>query len=88
METEEDVVARITVAAGTIADMSEIFERIRQLMVRRCIACVQANGRPFGAGSVNATAVISMLNYLLCKSSLASDIVVRDHMYHDEIHLF
>ena len=37
---------------------------------------------------VNATSVISMLNYLLCKSSLASGIAIRDHMYHNEIYLF
>ena len=35
------------------------------------------------AGPVNSTAVISMLNYLLCKSSLASEIAIRDHMYHN-----
>ena len=35
---------------------------------------------------VNDTALISMLNYLLCKSSLASEIAVRDHMYHNEIY--
>ena len=32
VETEEDLVARITVAAGTIADMPGIFERTRQSM--------------------------------------------------------
>ena len=37
---------------------------------------------------VNATAVISMLKYLLCKSSLASKIAARDHVYHNEIYLF
>ena len=36
---------------------------------------------------VNATAVIRMLNYLLWKSSLASEIAIRDHMYHNEIYL-
>ena len=34
VETEEDLVARITVAAGTIADMPGIFERTRKSMVR------------------------------------------------------
>ena len=37
---------------------------------------------------VNATSVISMLKYFLCKSSLASKIAVRDHVYHNEIYLF
>ena len=35
VETEEDLVARIIVAAGTIADMPGIFERTRQSMVRQ-----------------------------------------------------
>ena len=47
VETEEDLVARIIVAAGTIADMPGIFERTRQSVVRRCTACIQANGRAF-----------------------------------------
>lgn len=47
VETEEDLVARITVAADAIADMPGIFERTRQSMVRRCTACIQANGRAF-----------------------------------------
>ena len=47
VETEEDLVARITVAAGTIVDMPGIFERTRQSMVRRCTACIQTNGRAF-----------------------------------------
>ena len=47
VETEDHLVARITVAAGTIADMSGIFERTRQSMVRRCTACIQTNGRAF-----------------------------------------
>ena len=87
VETEEDLVARITVAAGTIADMPGNFERTQQSMVRRCTACIQANGRAIRAVPVNATAVISMLNYLLCKSSIASEIAVRDHMYHYEIYI-
>ena len=33
VETEDHLVARITVAAGTIADMPEILERTRQSMV-------------------------------------------------------
>ena len=41
VETEEDLVARNTVAAGTIADMPGIFERTRQSMVRRCTAWIQ-----------------------------------------------
>ena len=44
---KEDLVARITVAAGTIANMPGIFERTRQSMVRPCTACIQAKGRAF-----------------------------------------
>ena len=69
METEENLVSKITVAAGTITDMPGIFERTRQSIV---------------AVPVNATAVIS----ILCKSSIASEIAVRDHMYHNEMYLF
>ena len=47
VETEEDLVARITVATGTIADMPGIFERTRQSMVRRYTTYIQTNGRAF-----------------------------------------
>ena len=47
VETENNLFARITVAAGTIADMPGIFERTRQSIVRRCTACIQANGGAF-----------------------------------------
>ena len=47
VETEEDLIARITVAAGTIADMPGIFEWTQQSMVRRCTACIQTNDRAF-----------------------------------------
>ena len=35
---------------------------------------------------MNATVVIGMLSYLLCKSSLASEIAVRDYVYHNKIY--
>ena len=47
VETEEDLVPRIIVAAGTTADMPGIFERTRQSIVRRCTACIQTNGGAF-----------------------------------------
>ena len=47
VETEEDLVARINVDAGYIADMQGIFERTRQSMARRCTASAQANGGAF-----------------------------------------
>ena len=85
--TEEDLVARNTVAAGNIADLSGIFEWTRQSMVRRCYCVHTDQWSRIRAVPLNATAVISMLNYLLCKSSLASEIAVRYHMYHNEIYL-
>ena len=89
LETEGNLVARVTVTAGTIEDMPGIFEWARQSMVRH--GGVLHAYRPMSrirAAPVNATAVINMLNYLLYKSSLASEIAVRDHMYHNEIYLF
>ena len=47
VEIEEDLIARITFAASTIADMPGIFEQTRQLMVRQCTACIQTNGPAF-----------------------------------------
>ena len=73
------LVARINVAVGITADMPGIFERTRHSILRGCTACIQ--GSRIRAVPVNSTAVISMLNYLLCKSSLASEVAVKDHMY-------
>ena len=47
IEETENLVARITIAASTIADMPGIFEQTRQTMVRRCTACIQANDHTF-----------------------------------------
>ena len=59
----EDLVARITVAAGTIADMPGTFERTRQSMIRRCTASIQIiHWSRIRAVPVNVTTVISMLN--------------------------
>ena len=43
----EDLVAKITVAADTIANMPGIFEWTRQSMVRQCTACIKTKGRVF-----------------------------------------
>ena len=66
VQIEEHLVVRITVAADTIADMPGIFERTRQSMVRRCTCVHTGQWSRIRAIPVNATAVISMLNYLLC----------------------
>ena len=44
---KEDLIARITVIAGTIPDMPEIFIQMRQSMIRRCTASIQVIGRAF-----------------------------------------
>ena len=77
----------ITFAAGIIAVVPGIFERTQQSMVRRCTACVQANGRAF------EQFLWIPLMKLACKlpsctSSLASEIAVRDHMYYNKIYMF
>ena len=54
VETEQQLVARITVAADTIADMPGIFEQTRQSMVRQCIACIQGQWSCIRVVSVNA----------------------------------
>ena len=87
VETEEDLVARIPVAAGTIADVQESSNGHDNQWFDDLLVHTGQWSR-IRAVPVNATAVISMLNYLLCKSSLASEIAVRDHMYHNEIYLF
>ena len=71
-ETEENLVARITVAAGTISDMP-FHLRTDMTVNGPTTYCVHTDQwSRIRAVSVNATPVISMLNYLLCKSSLAS----------------
>ena len=45
IESDEDLVARIAVAAGTVREMPGIFERVRQEMLRRCHACNAVAGR-------------------------------------------
>ena len=42
-----DLVARIAVAAGEIADNPEMFGNVRNSLRRRCRACVDVNGRNF-----------------------------------------
>ena len=76
VETEEDLVARITVAACTIMELCQESLNGHDNQWSDDVLCV------------NATAVINMLNYLLCKSSLASEIAVRDYIYHNKIYLF
>ena len=86
--TEEDLVARITVAAGNHCGHARNL-RTDTTINGPTMYCVHTDQWiHIRAVPMNATAVISMLNYLLCKSSLASEIAVSDHMYHNEVYLF
>ena len=67
------LVAKITVAAGNL--------RTDMTINGPTMYCLHTGQwSRIQAVPVNATTVISLVNYLLCKSSLASDIAVRDHM--------
>ena len=87
VETEEDLVARITAAAGTIAGCQESSNG-HDIQWSDYVLRAYRPMVAHSSGSCESTAVISMLNYLLCKSSLASEIAARDHMYRNEIYLF
>ena len=47
VESEEDLVARIVVAAGAINDTPGVFAHVRQNMIRRCQLCLNVNGGIF-----------------------------------------
>jgi len=47
IETEEELVARITAAAYHIQNIPAVFERVRESMFRRCHFCVETNGGIF-----------------------------------------
>lgn len=47
VNSEMDLVARISIAAATISETPNIFENVRQSMWRRCRACIHASGRHF-----------------------------------------
>ena len=47
IETEEELVARITAAAYQIQNIPAVFERVRESMFRRCHLCIEANGGIF-----------------------------------------
>ncbi|EFN64231.1 hypothetical protein EAG_15159, partial [Camponotus floridanus] len=47
IESEEDLVARIVEASETIRHMPEIFQRMRQSLLRRCNFCRNVGGRNF-----------------------------------------
>ncbi|GBM40710.1 hypothetical protein AVEN_159677-1 [Araneus ventricosus] len=47
IESDEDLVARISVAASAIREMSGVFEKVRHSLRRRCNTCITAGGRSF-----------------------------------------
>lgn len=47
VNSEMDLVARISIAAAMIRETPGIFENVRQSMSRRCRACIHANGSNF-----------------------------------------
>ena len=47
VESEEDLVARIAVAAGNIAEEPRLLNCVQESIQRRCQACIDAEGRHF-----------------------------------------
>lgn len=47
VDSDEDLVARISVAAACVREIPGIFERVRQSLHRRCQACIHTGGRNF-----------------------------------------
>jgi hypothetical protein len=46
-ETQRDLVARIAIAAGTIREMSGMFQRVHNIITRWCRTCSEVGGRHF-----------------------------------------
>lgn len=44
---EEDLVARLSVAAGNVRDMPDVFTNVCQSMRRHCESCIAVGGRSF-----------------------------------------
>ncbi|GBO12185.1 hypothetical protein AVEN_110077-1 [Araneus ventricosus] len=47
IDSDEDLVARISVATGDVREMPGVFEKVRRSLHRRCNACITAGGRFF-----------------------------------------
>lgn len=45
--SEEDLVARLSVAAGSVRDMPDVLTNVRHSMRRRCESCIAVGGRSF-----------------------------------------
>ena len=47
VDSEEDLIARIVVAAGDIAEKREVFERVWESLEKRCRLCIEEDGKHF-----------------------------------------
>jgi hypothetical protein len=47
IDSVEDLVARLSVAAASVREIPGVFEKVRQSMRRRCEACINVGGRTF-----------------------------------------
>lgn len=47
VDTQEDLVARIAAASAVIQDEADVFERVRESMLKRCRSCNVVGGRHF-----------------------------------------
>lgn len=47
VETEEDLIARIAVAAGDISDNPRMIASVHRSLENRCRLCIDQNGRHF-----------------------------------------
>ena len=47
VDSEEDLIARVVETAVTIRQRPGIFERTRQILLRRCVLCIEVGGRKF-----------------------------------------
>ena len=44
VESDEDLVARIVAASGVLGEMPEVFESVRQSLIKRCEKCIEVGG--------------------------------------------
>ena len=47
VESEMDLIARVAVAAGNVAQDRRMLSRVQQSFQRRCKVCIEAGGRHF-----------------------------------------
>ncbi len=47
VDSQEDLIARISVSASHVQDVPGIFKNVRTSMLQRCQACIDAGGQNF-----------------------------------------